>query len=93
LAYHTYILRCADGTYYVGSAENVAERVSRHNAGDGAAWTVRRRPVTVVYTESHPDEASAILRERQIKRWSRAKKEALIAGDKERLGKLSRRRT
>ena len=93
MAYFVYILRCADGSYYVGSAEDVAERVKRHNSGDGAEYTARHRPAVLVYSEPHPNEASAILRERQLKRWSRAKKEALIAGDEERLCKLSKRRT
>ena len=88
-----YILHCADSSYYVGTAEDVEDRVARHNAGDGAEYTHRRRPVTLLYSEAHPNEASAILRERQIKRWSRAKKEALIAADMERLRTLSRRRT
>ena len=61
---------------YVGSTEDVAERVKRHNAADDAEWTARRRPVALVYSESQPDEASAIQRERPIKRWSRAEKEA-----------------
>ena len=93
MAYSVYILQCADGTYYVGSADNVAERVKRHNAGDGAEYTARRRPVVLMHSECLSNKAAAVQRERQIKRWSRAKKEALIAGDKNQLRELSRRRT
>ena len=88
-----YILRCADGSDYVGSADHVDDRIKRHNAGDGTEYTHRRRPVTLVYSEACLDEASAIRRERQIKGWSRAKKEALIAGDTAWLKTLSKRRT
>jgi len=67
--------------------------VRRHNAGEGADWTARRRPVTLLYTECHNDKSAAIQREQQIKHWNRAKKEALIADNKERLRKLSKSRT
>jgi putative endonuclease len=50
-----------------------------HNAGRGAAWTAIRRPVALAYSESHQTEAAAIKRESQIKRWSRAKKKALVS--------------
>ena len=86
-----YILRCADGSYYVGHADDVAARIELHNAGRAAVWTARRRPVALCYSEQHPDEPSAVQRETQIKGWTRAKKEALIAGDRGRLHLLSRR--
>jgi predicted GIY-YIG superfamily endonuclease len=75
---YVYILRCADGSYYVGVADSLGDRVRRQNDGRGAAYTRRRRPVTLVYAEPHLDLASAICRERQLKRWSRRRKEALI---------------
>lgn len=87
-----YILRCADGTLYVGHTADVAAREERHNAGLGANFTAARRPVRVVYSEQHESEATAIRRERQLKRWSGQKKEALIAGDLTTLHRLSRRR-
>lgn len=93
MSHWVYILRCADQSYYVGSAENVSERVTRHNTGDGAEYTNRRRPVVLMYSEVCPDRASAIRREQQIKHWSRAKKEALIAGDDVQLKNLSKSRT
>ena len=90
--FRVYILRCADQSYYVGHTQNVTERVEVHNAGRAALCTSLRRPVALVYSEPAQDEVRAVQRERQIKRWTRAKKEALIAGDKTLLRKLSRRR-
>jgi len=87
-----YILRCGDGSDYVGCTDAIEKRVAAHNAGQGAAWTARRRPVRLVFLEQHETESSAARRERQIKRWSRAKKEALIAGDTARLRALSKRK-
>jgi putative endonuclease len=66
--------------------------VAVHNAGRGPAFTSNRRPVTLVFTEPHSTRASAVRRERQLKRWSRAKKEALIDGDLAGLHALAKRR-
>ena len=93
LVYHVYILRCADESLYVGYSACVEVRVKAHNAGEAARFTRRRRPVKLVYREPHASRLEAIRRERQIKRWSRAKKEALICGDLELLRALSKRRS
>lgn len=76
-----YILRCADGSLYVGETYDVAQRIIQHNKGCAAAHTARRRPVCIAYVEELGDREAALARERQLKRWSRAKKDALIAGD------------
>ena len=76
-----YILRCADGSLYVGETHDVAQRLIQHNKGRAAAHTSKRRPVHVAYVEERPNREGALVRERQLKRWSRSKKEALIAGD------------
>jgi putative endonuclease len=55
--------------------------MTRHNDGRGSSFTARRRPVQLVFTEEHDCREAALARERQLKRWTRAKKEALIAGD------------
>src|SRR5262245_26610839 len=89
----TYILRCADDTLYVGHTENLASREQTHNDGKGATYTAARRPVRMVYAEEHSSAASAIARERQLKGWSRRKKEALILGDGAALRALGRRST
>jgi len=78
---YVYILRCCDGALYVGHAADVLRREQTHNAGRGARFTAARRPVTAVYAEAYKTELEAISRERQLKRWTRAKKEALMAGD------------
>jgi putative endonuclease len=75
-----YILRCADGSSYVGKAGNLQVRLDEHLAGVGANFTAVRRPVTMVYAEEHSTSRSAAARETQLKRWSRSKKEALIEG-------------
>lgn len=90
---YVYILRCVDGSFYVGMARNLYVRVKAHNAGRGAAYTFKRRPVRLVYSETFISEAEAIQRERQLKAWSRAKKEAVVAGDLHSLKRLSKRRS
>jgi putative endonuclease len=87
-----YILRCADGSYYTGSTNNLSLRIAEHQAGKGSNYTRRRLPVELVYIQEFPSEHQAFLRERQVKGWSRAKKEALIRGDFEALVELSKAR-
>lgn len=74
---YVYIVRCADGTFYTGWSSDVESRVAAHNAGRGARYTAGRRPVTLVYTEKCETKSSAMKRERQIKRYNRARKLAL----------------
>jgi predicted GIY-YIG superfamily endonuclease len=85
-----YILRCADNTLYVGHTDDLASREKTHNAGRGAGYTAARLPVRIVYSEKCDSETAAIQRERQLKRWSGKKKEALINGDVATLKGLSR---
>jgi putative endonuclease len=93
MAAWVYILRCADGSYYIGSARGTLEhRIAEHEAGIYGGYTASRRPVRLVFTQEFDRITDAAAAERQIKGWSRAKKEALIAGDMERLKALSRRR-
>jgi putative endonuclease len=83
-----YILRCADDSYYVGETCDVEQRLVAHNQGCAAAHTAKRRPVQLAYVEQHASRRICVSRERQLKRWTRAKKEALIAGDSITLKKL-----
>jgi|KBSSwiStaDraftv2_1062776.scaffolds.fasta_scaffold2996796_1 predicted GIY-YIG superfamily endonuclease len=76
---YVYILRCSDSSLYTGQTDDVEQRLSRHNDGIASRFTARRRPVTLVYTESHATRAAAAARERQLKGWTQRKKEALIA--------------
>ncbi|MBX3569169.1 MAG: GIY-YIG nuclease family protein [Rhizobiaceae bacterium] len=87
-----YMLRCADGSYYVGSTkQDIDARVWEHNNLPLDSYTARRRPVELVFAEVYGRITDAIARERQIKGWSRRKKEALIALRYESLPSLSRR--
>ena len=91
---YIYMLRCADGSYYVGSARRgLEQRVNEHNQGVYGGYTSTRRPVTVVWAEHFLNITDAIAVERQIKGWSRAKKEALIRGDYGAIQTLAKRRT
>jgi predicted GIY-YIG superfamily endonuclease len=90
-SFFVYILRCADGSLYVGHTSDVETRVKKHNAGRGAQWTACRRPVTLLYKEQHPTDLQAITRERQLKRWTRAKKLALIHNNRPVLQSLAKR--
>jgi len=73
-----YMVRCADGTLYTGYARNPEARAKAHNAGRGAKYTAGRRPVSLVYAESCLSVGDALRRERQLKRHTRAQKEALL---------------
>jgi putative endonuclease len=90
---YLYILRCADDSYYTGTArQGLERRVAEHNAGVGGAFTAQRRPVKLVFAEHFPRITDAIEMERRIKGWSRAKKEALINGNWKRVQMLAHRR-
>jgi putative endonuclease len=91
---YVYMLRCADDSYYVGSARRgLDRRVNEHNQGTYGGYTSTRRPVRLVWAEHFLNITDAIAVERQIKGWSRAKKEALIRGDYGTIQVLARRRT
>ena len=75
-----YILRCADGTLYIGTAKDVTARLAVHNAGKGAKYTKSRRPVRVVYQEGPMSLTRALRREYQLKQLTRTQKQALIKG-------------
>lgn len=77
-----YILECADGSFYVGSARDVHSRVEQHQLGLGAAYTRRpgRRPVRLAWATEFPNVGEAFQAEKQIQGWSRAKRIALIEG-------------
>jgi putative endonuclease len=89
---YLYILLCADGSYYTGTARlGLERRVAEHNTGEYGGYTKERRPVTLVFSQWFDQITDAIAAERQVKGWSRAKKEALIRGDFEGLKLLSKR--
>ena len=89
---YLYILRCADGSYYVGTTRGSLEkRITEHNAGAFYGYTALRRPVTLVFHQEFANIEDANAAERQVKGWRREKKEALIRGDFAALPVLSRR--
>ena len=73
-----YLVRCADGTYYAGSTNDIEARAAAHNAGRGARYTSGRRPVTVEYVEACGSRSAALRREHALKRLTRAEKETLV---------------
>jgi putative endonuclease len=78
----TYIIECADGSYYVGSTYDIERRISEHNLGLGATYTRirRRRPVRLVWSAQYDRVEDAFAFEKQIQGWGRAKRQALIEG-------------
>lgn len=88
-----YMLKCRDGSYYVGTARGDLERrVQEHNSSRFGGYTSTRLPVELVWAQEFEDPIEAVAQERRLKGWRRAKKEALIAGDFEALKRLSSRR-
>ncbi|MCF8568824.1 GIY-YIG nuclease family protein [Gordonia sp. HY002] len=81
MAAYVYILRCGDGSYYVGSTRNLDHRVWQHMTGAGGVYTAKRQPVELVFSEEFSNIGEAYAMEKRIQNWSRAKREALIRGD------------
>jgi len=81
VSFWAYMLRCSDGSYYVGHTDNLERRVAQHQAGELPGYTHDRRPVELAWSESFGTREEALAAEMRIKPWSRAKKEALIASD------------
>ena len=80
---YTYVLRCADGTFYTGWTTDLERRVAAHNAGKGARYTRSRRPVALCHWEAFATREEAMRREAAIKRMSRQEKAALCARPEE----------
>src|SRR5215813_564932 len=74
------MVRCRDDSFYVGIANDVQDRLKRHNWGVGPSYTAKRRPVELVWSERCRDCHAARWREKQIKGWSREKKLELVEG-------------
>ena len=75
-----YILKCADGSFYVGSTRDLEQRLEQHTMGVVPSYTTSRRPVTLVYAEEFEHIHDAYAREKQVQGWNRAKRMALIEG-------------
>jgi putative endonuclease len=87
-----YILKCGDGSYYVGSTKNLDLRIAQHQSGKGSRYTSGRLPVQLVYSEEYDRVADAYAREKQVQNWGRAKREALMNGDVELLPPLAKKK-
>ncbi len=91
MSFYAYMLRCADGSYYVGHTEALEQRIGQHDRGEIPGYTQRRRPVELVWSQDFPSRLEALEAERQIKGWSRAKKEALITSNWAEIQRLARK--
>ena len=88
--YYVYILKCSDNSYYTGVTNNIEKRFNEHQSGiNKGAYTYKKRPVELVFCEYFGDINQAIAFEKQIKGWTRKKKEAIIVGNWEKLKELS----
>ncbi len=88
-----YILRCADGSYYTGHTDNLQNRIDQHQAGECEGYTASRRPVELAWAQECVTREEALSAERQIKGWSRKKKEAMMRGDWREVSRLGRNTT
>ena len=89
MAFWVYILRCSDGSYYVGHTDDLEQHVSQHQSGELGGYTAHRLPVQLAYSNEYTTRDEAFAAERQIKGWSRKKKEALMRADWEELQRLA----
>lgn len=87
---YVYILECANGHYYIGSTTDLEYRIHQHETMSGAEYCKVHHPFKLIYTEEYDRIDEAFRREQQLKKWSHAKKEALIRGDVELLRQLSK---
>ncbi|MDF4221201.1 GIY-YIG nuclease family protein [Maribacter sp. M208] len=93
LTYYVYILECADNSFYTGITSNLTQRLESHQSGKYKdSYTSKRRPVNLVYYCEFTDPNLAIETEKRIKKWSKAKKKALIAGEYEKLPNLAKKK-
>jgi len=89
---YTYILKCSDNTYYTGVTSNLSKRLIEHKYGKHfESYTYKRRPVELVFYAEFTDINLAIQTEKQIKKWSRVKKEALINNEFDKLPNLAKK--
>jgi len=89
MSFWTYVLRCSDGRYYTGHTDDLDRRIAEHQSGAIKGYTQDKRPLEFMWAEEFPTRAEALEAELRIKSWSRAKKEALIAGDWKRLSEAA----
>jgi predicted GIY-YIG superfamily endonuclease len=90
MSFWVYILLCSDNSYYTGHTDNLEERVAKHQTAETDGYTSTRLPVKLVFAEQFRTREEALTCERQIKGWSRKKKEALMRRDWAEIPRLAR---
>lgn len=90
MGFFLYLLRCADDAIYVGHTDDLERRMAQHASGEFGGFTASRLPVTLIWAQEFPTREDALLREHQLKGWSRAKKLALASQDWNELHRLAR---
>ncbi len=91
MAFWVYLLRCSDASYYVGHTDDLGSRIAQHHGGNiPGGYTTKRGPLELVFSQAHASRQEALNAERQIKGWSRLKKEALIRGDWAEVSRLAK---
>ena len=93
MGFWVYILECADGSFYTGHTEDLEIRLTQHASRKSPGYTTSRLPVSLIFSQEYPTREEAIASERQIKGWSRKKKEAMIRGDWDEVARLARSKT
>lgn len=92
MSFWVYLLQCADRSYYTGHTDNLEKRIGQHQTSEiVGCYTASRLPVELVFSQEFPSRAEALVSERQIKGWSRAKKEAMIRGDWKEVSRLAKK--
>ena len=90
MSFWVYILKCRDGSYYTGHTDNLEARINSHTAGEIPGYTASRRPLILAFSQEFATRYEALTVERQIKGWSRAKKEAMMRADWKEVARLSK---
>lgn len=91
MAFHVYLLRCSDGSYYIGHTDSIEVRLAQHQSGVMQGYTSTRLPVILMKTESFSTREEALSAEMQLKGWGRAKKEAWIKNNFDLLKRLAKK--
>jgi predicted GIY-YIG superfamily endonuclease len=91
--FYLYILKNDRDVFYVGQTNSLDRRIADHRTKQGAKFTKYTDGLQLVYSEELKSRAEAMKREKQLKKWSKAKKLALVSGDTEKLKQLSKRRS
>ena len=92
MPFHAYLLCCNDGSFYTGHTDNLELRIAQHECGAIEGYTAQRLPVKLAWCEAFETREEALSAERQIKGWSRAKKQALIDGNWDLMSELAKNR-